>query len=585
MRTKWWWMLVMALAAGCNRRPPETLAGLRDEFVYETLAFSPVAATQAGYHFHRGESLDSRLDDYSAGSLERQRRFYRDFRQRLQSAVRPDRLDPEDRADYDLINQQIDLALLELDEIQNWRRNPTLYVELIGNGLFSPYMLNYAPAAERFRHIIARLNEVPRLVDQARGNLSGAPPVWIEAAIEENAGNISLIDKILREAAPAELKETYAAAAGPALAALKAFDQHLRAMPPGAADGWRLGKDLYARKFRYVVATGRMPEQMLADAERDLKAVRKQMWDLALPLHHKWFPAHRDPVDLNLIVGETLARIAERHSTRQSYFSDARRDLAETTDFVKSKNLVPLEGAGNLELIETPEFMRGIYAVGGFVPAPVLEPQLGAFYWLTPIPAEWPRERVESKLREYNFYSLKLLTIHEAMPGHYVQFEYANRVRPEGRRLLRALFGSGAYIEGWAVYATQMMLDEGYLDGSPELRLTFLKQLLRVLANAIMDVRLHTMGMTDGEAMDLMLKQTFQEKEEATAKLRRAKLSSCQLPTYYAGYQEWLRLRVGYQQARGKDFNLAEFHRRALEPGAVPLEALRVLLGLPAGPR
>ena len=575
----------MALVTGCSRQPPETLAGLRDEFVYETLAFSPVAATQAGYHFHRGENLDSRLDDYGDGSLERQRRFYRDFRRRLQAAVRPERLDPEDRADYDLIRHQIDLALLELDEIQSWRRNPTLYVELIGNGLFSPYMLNYAPAPERFRHIIARLKEVPRLLEQAQRNLSGAPPVWIEAAIEENAGNISLVDKVLREAAPAELKESYAAAAGPALGAIKAFGQYLRTMAPGSADGWRLGKELYAKKFRYLVGTGRTPDQILADAERDLKAVRKQMWDLALPLHHKWFPSHRDPVDLNLIVGETLAKIAERHSTRQTYFNDARRDLAETTDFVKRKNLVPLEGAANLELIETPEFMRGIYAVGGFVPAPALEPQLGAFYWLTPIPADWPRERVESKLREYNFYSLKLLTIHEAMPGHYVQFEYANRVRPEGRRLLRALFGSGAYIEGWAVYATQMMLDEGYLEGSPELRLTFLKQLLRVLANAILDVRLHTMGMTDGEAMDLMLKQTFQEEEEARAKLRRAKLSSCQLPTYYAGYQEWLRLRVGYQQSRGKDFNLAEFHRRALEPGAVPLEALRLLLGLAAAPR
>ena len=142
-----------------------------------------------------------------------------------------------------------------------------------------------------------------------------------------------------------------------------------------------------------------------------------------------------------------------------------------------------LEPRSNLQVIETPEFMRGIYAVGGFNPAPALEPQLGAFYWITPIPQTWKPERVESKLREYNFYNLKLLTIHEAMPGHYVQFEYANDMQPQSRRLLRSVFGNNPYVEGWAQYATQVMLDSGFLNNSPELRLTFQKQELRVLAN------------------------------------------------------------------------------------------------------
>ena len=228
------------------------------------------------------------------------------------------------------------------------------------------------------------------------------------------------------------------------------------------------------------------------------------------------YPTHRDRADLNLIVGETLAKVAEQHATPDTYFADARRDLRETREFVRSKNLLPLPPRDNLQVIETPEFMRGIYSVGGFVSAPALEPQLGAFYWLTPIPKSWPQARIDSKLREYNFYGLKLLTIHEAMPGHYVQLEYSNNLQPESRRVLRTVFGSGTYVEGWAVYATEMMLDEGYLDGSPELRLTFLKQQLRMLANTILDVRLQTMGMTDQEALDLMVKQCFQETEEAT---------------------------------------------------------------------
>jgi uncharacterized protein (DUF885 family) len=222
--------------------------------------------------------------------------------------------------------------------------------------------------------------------------------------------------------------------------------------------------------------------------------------------------------------------------------------------------------------------MRGIYSVGGFAPAPALEPQLGAFYWITPIPAEWPEKRVESKLREYNFYKLKLLTIHEAIPGHYVQMEIANDVQPKSRRVLRSIFGNGPYIEGWAQYATQMMLDEGLLDRSAELALTFAKEELRVLANAIIDVRLQMLNMTDEQALDLMEKQTFQESEEANGKLQRAKLSSCQLPMYFLGWRGWLRVRDGYKEGKGPSYRLAEFNDKALAQGAVPLAVLGQLL-------
>ena len=166
---------------------------------------------------------------------------------------------------------------------------------------------------------------------------------------------------------------------------------------------------------------------------------------------------------INRVVGEVLARIADRHATPDSYMADARQDLAEARAFVEQKHLLTLPPRSNLQVIPTPDFMRGIYSVGGFDPAPALEPQLGAFYWVTPVPASWPKERAESKLREYNFYKLKLLTIHEAMPGHYVQMEVANDVQPKSRRVLRSVFGNNPYIEGWAEFATQTMLDEGFL--------------------------------------------------------------------------------------------------------------------------
>jgi uncharacterized protein (DUF885 family) len=314
---------------------------------------------------------------------------------------------------------------------------------------------------------------------------------------------------------------------------------------------------------------------VLATAEREMTSARTKMYQLAQQI------TGETAGDTNAVIRRALDQIASRHSTPETYFADARRDLEEARAFVRQKDLLTLPGRDNLQVIETPEFMRGLYAVGGFSPAPALEPQLGAFYWLTPIPPDWPQERVESKLREYNFYGLKLLTLHEAMPGHYVQFEYSNNVEPRWRRIFRAVFGNGPYIEGWAVYATEMMLDQGYLDNDPALRLTFLKQQLRVFANSILDVRLHTMGMSDEQALALMMNDGFQEREEAEAKLQRAKLSSAQLPTYFVGWRDWHRLRQTYF-ANARTPSLKEFHEAGLRPGAVPLPVLsRLLTGKP----
>ncbi len=246
----------------------------------------------------------------------------------------------------------------------------------------------------------------------------------------------------------------------------------------------------------------------------------------------------------------------------------ARKTLEEATKFVREKHLVTLPPRSNLQVIPTPEFMRGIYAVAGFNAAPALEPQLGAFYWVTPIPTNWPKDRIESKLREYNYYGLQEITIHEAMPGHYVQLEIGNDLEPKNRRVLRNIYGNGPYVEGWAVYAQQVMSEEGYLNNSAELQLTLMKQLLRSIANAILDIRLQTMGMTDQQALDLMINDTFQEREEATAKLQRAQLSSCQLPTYFVGWRGWLDAREDYKKRKGAAFQLSEFHDAALKESA-----------------
>ncbi len=572
-------ILALALMTGCgNHAPRQSFDSIAEEFVHGTLALSPVSATQAGYHRHEGKSLDENLDDFSAAGIAAQRQFYTGFRARLEKWHTAS-LAPEERADFQILSDQIALALLELDRIQSYRHNPTMYVELIGNGLFNPFILEYAPKPQRIRHIIARLGKIPALLEQARQNLADSPEIWTTVAVDENQGNIDLIDKEIRAGVPSDFSAEYDTAAKLALDALRGFQDFLKGdLAKRAQSDWRLGPELYEQKFRYVLETDRKPDDALAEAEADLTAVHARMLELALPLHRKMYPGKPDPKDPNQTLSETLARIADRHSTPETYMADARRDLQEARDFVREKGLLKLPPRDNLQVIETPVFLRGIYAVGGFNAAPALEPQLGAFYWITPIPKSWPRERVESKLREYNFYKLKLLTIHESMPGHYVQMEYANDVEPRSRRLLRSVFGNGPYIEGWGQYATQMMLDEGLLGGAPELRLTFQKEELRVLANAIIDIRLQTRRMTDQQALDLMMQQTFQEKEEATAKLQRAKLSSAQLPMYLVGWRGWIRVREQFQQSKGAAYKLSEFNERALREGAAPLPEITKLL-------
>ena len=548
--------------SSCNRESPAVQFGkITEDYLYGSLSLSPVSATATGYHLHNGVPLDELLDDYSSGGLDQQRAFYKDFQLRVAS-LDVSKLDKEQHVDLDMMKSNAELALLELDTIQSYKHNPTVYVELVGNALYTPYMLNYAPMEKRFGQIVKRLQRVPALFDQAKANLTDAPAVWNRVAQEENEGNIELIDKTLRAAVPESQKSLYADAAAQALMSAKDFSDFLKNNLSAKTSDWRLGKEKYAKKFALVLASGRTPEDLLAAAEADLKTVRGEMAKLAAPK----------------TVEQALDDVARQHPTPGTYIATAKADLAQATAFVKQKDLLTLPARSNLDVVETPEFMRGIYGVGGFNPAPPLEPQLGAFYWITPIPKTWPAARIESKLREYNSYGLQELTIHEAMPGHYVQLEYANDVLPVSRRLLRTILANTPYVEGWAVYTQQMMSDEGYLDNNKGLWLTFYKQILRVLANTILDVRLQTMGMTDQEALDLMIKETYQEKEEATAKLQRAQLSSCQLPTYFVGWKGWLDVREHYKQRKGSAYSLKKFNESALKESGVPLPALDTLL-------
>ncbi|MCC6292367.1 MAG: DUF885 domain-containing protein [Bryobacterales bacterium] len=579
-------LLVCAcLLASCGDSAPEQpFPAMLQEFVTTTLSLSPVAATGAGYHAHNGVPLDEQLDSFSDEAVQQRIGYYKSFEKRLEAKVRAGGLSAQDMADYELMRDQCRLALFELEVQQRYKHDPALYVEMVGNALFTPLVLEYAPLEKRYQHINMRLRQVARLLGEARHNLADSPEVTLQVALQENDGNRDLIVNRLRQAAPPSERAPFERAASEALSAIDSFNAFLTGELSQRKSGWRLGAANYAQKFSATMSIGLSPGQVLAEAETELERTRARMHDLARGMYAKLAPGRTPPAGDDALTREVLDRIATQHATRESYFDDASKGLAEVREFVGRRGFVPLPPNDNLSIVPTPEFMRGIYSVGGFNGAPALEPKLGAFYWLTPIPETWDGARAESKLREYNHQGLRILTIHEAIPGHYLQFEFANQVEPRWRRVLRSVYANGPYVEGWAVYATQLMLEEGYQSDNPEFALTFHKQMLRVISNAILDIRLHTSGMTDQQAMDLMTGKTFQEREEAEGKLRRAKLSSAQLPSYFAGWRQWLRTRDAERQRQGQSFQLLDFHRRSLLSGAVTMPSLRRLLsaGQPA---
>jgi uncharacterized protein (DUF885 family) len=582
--------------SGARARGVEVrFAEFATRFTLDSVAQSPPAATLVGLHTHRDAQrgveidLDRELDDFSPAATERKIRFYRSALEALERDFPAATLPDQEQIDREIIESQCRLALLDLERVRSIETNPTVAVESIGTALFFPVVLEYAPTAERGADLIARLEKIPAFVDQAIGALKTSAPIYTEVAIEENQGNKDVIENALATLFEkgSDLSARYEAARGPALEAIDRLHRFLSGDLKGRSTGdWRLGADLYDDKFRHAFEESLDPQSVLREAEESLTRVRAEMRGLALPLHDRFYPEHQghrlmqdERALTNTIVKEVLDRIGREHIARDELFASIRKDIDEIGAFLTANPIVSMTRHDNLTIIETPPFLRGVYSVAGLNPAPPLDPGLRSLYYVTPIPKEWPQEKAESKLREYNRYKLLLLSMHEGLPGHYTQLEYANRVQPEWRRVLRSIFGSGPYIEGWAQYAEEVMLERGFHDGKdPKMTLTFRKEELRVLANAILDVRLHTRGMTDQQALDLMMKDAFQERQEAEGKLRRAKLSSAQLPTYFVGWQAWRGLRRDVEAARGAAFDLRAYHDEVLSYGAIPMRALRRLV-------
>ncbi|MDQ2766866.1 MAG: DUF885 domain-containing protein [Gemmatimonadota bacterium] len=570
-----------------------TLTGfpaLASELVYTSLAFSPAAATQAGLHNwtdpYTGSRahLDSLLDSFAPEAIAKQRAYYLRVQSKL-AAIDRTHLDAQTQADFDVVANAAAFALYGLTKERFHQYKPQMYAEDLGNSLFANISLEYADKNTRAADLTARVARVPGFLAVARRTLRATNGIYTRVALEETDGVIALVKDMgadFTRGTPAAAR--YAKDAPPAIAALTEFQRFVKdtLSKHGTVD-WRSGVGLFNAKWKYSLAVSLTPDEALRIAEDSMRRTRAEMLVLARPLHDKWFPAHKHEGDstavLNAIVSETLARIGAEHANRDSLLQQAKGDVDALTRVLRDQRTVSLDSFPNLQVIPTPEFMRGVYGVAGAVFAPPLNPNLATFFWVTPIPTAWTTERADSKLREYNTYKMLDLTMHEGIPGHVVQGAYANLLTPDWRRLLRSVYSNTPYVEGWAVYAEHVMMYDARVDGgdSVKMKLTDLKGMLRIYTNVIIDIRLHTRNMPGDSAVAFMMRDAFQERPEAEAKLQRAQLDYVQLNAYFAGVEEWTRLRQDVQKRDGKNFNLCRYHDTVLLYGALPVPEIRRL--------
>jgi uncharacterized protein (DUF885 family) len=562
---------VATLAGSGARAQDAKFETVAAAYVEDLLAMNPELATSLGDHRY-----DARLDDYSAQGVRRNLDRERHYLDAL-AGVDATHLSTANSVDYRILQARIERSIYSLDVLREHEWNPLRYN--VGSALYELMSRDFGPLPERLRNLAARLKAVPAVVAAAEANLRSPPKVHTETAISQNEGTINLIgaglDALLMQA-PA-VKEEVEQARDVARTALQAYGEWLETDLLPRSDGdFRIGREKFKRKLAHVLDSDLTMEEILARAQRSLAAAQEAMYKTALPLYRDYVP-NAEPerlADRKLVIRTVLDRLAADHPSDATIVAQARDSLAAATAFVREHALATVPEKP-IRLIVMPEFDRGVAVAYCDSPGP-LEKRGETFFAISPTPKDWTSERVDSFYREYNDYMLQDLTVHEAMPGHYLQIAHSNEFRAPTK--IRAIFSSGAFVEGWAVYAEQLMAEQGY--GGPEVEMQQLKMALRTSINAILDQKVHTAGMTEREAMDLMMNEGFQEEGEAAGKWRRAMLTSTQLSTYFVGYTEVVGIREAYEAKHGPTTDWRAFHDLLLSFGSPPTKYVKEMMGL-----
>ena len=540
----------------------------KDGFVTSLWKINPGWASGVGYH-----KYDSILSIPNASEEKIQLEF---VNAQLDSLKQYDieNLSDNNKTDFQMIKNQLEATIFSIKELKSSEWNPSEYNVC---GSFAEILNGKYDSLEvRLRAFSAKLKNVPAYYEAAKKNIKNPTIEHTELAIAQNLGGSSVFDTDLTpvvqqsKLSDTEKKELLDKAKV-AKKAIADYADWLKNTPNKTPRSFRLGADLYAKKFNFDIQSSYTADEIFKVANDHKKDLHDKMFVLADKLWTKYKGTEAKPTNKLELIKQVIDKISLQHTTPEKFQSEIEKQIPELTAYVKAKDLLYIDPSKPLVVRKEPAYMAGVAGASISAPGPY-DKNANTYYNVGSL-AGWTAENAESYLREYNDYILQILNIHEAVPGHYTQLVYSN----QSPSIIKSILGNGAMVEGWAVYAEKMMLESGYKN-SDEMWLMYYKWNLRATCNTILDISVHTKNMSKEAAIDLLTKEAFQQQAEADGKWRRVTLSQVQLCSYFTGYTEIYNLREELKKKEGDKFNLKKFHEKFLSFGSAPVKYIKELM-------
>ncbi|WJS93660.1 DUF885 domain-containing protein [Flavobacterium johnsoniae] len=540
----------------------------KNNFISELWKLNPNWASGVGFH-----KYDSILTIPDAKDSQNKLDFANAQLDSLKS-YNIDNLSNNNKTDYYMIKNQLNGIIFNIKELKTNEWDPSEYNVC---GSFAEILNgNYDSLETRLKAFNAKMDGIPAYYEAAKKNVKNPTLEHTELAIAQNLGGSSVFQDDLKNAleksklSDAEKKQMLEKAAV-SVKAITDYAEWLKKMPNKTPRSFRLGKDLYAKKFDLNIQSGYTADEIYQIAVDHKKDLHEKMFVLADKLWTKYKGNAVKPTDKLELIKEVIDEISLKHTTPEKFQSEIEKQIPELTAYVKAKDLLYIDPSKPLVVRKEPAYMAGV--AGASISAPGPYDKNANTYYNVGSMSGWTKENAESYLREYNDYILQILNIHEAIPGHYTQLVYSN----QSPSIIKSIFGNGAMVEGWAVYAEKMMLESGYKN-SDEMWLMYYKWNLRTTCNTILDISVHTKEMSKEDAIKLLTKEAFQQQAEADGKWKRATLSQVQLCSYFTGYTEIYNLREELKKKEGDKFNLKKFHEKFLSFGSAPVKYIKELM-------
>jgi len=547
----------------------------KSEFIDAMWKMNPISASFQGLH-----DFDEKLPIPNKERTQSQLNFAEDWLVKL-GAFDYEQLSEADKIDYHLIENDLQNTFFYLHEFKSGEWDPASYN--LGGVFFQ--VINYQKHSleRRLENINEKLNHIEAYYSQAKMNINQPTKIHTNLAIQQLEGSKTIFENTLLDSLNASLKDeafkqVFNEKIAKAIGVIEDYNKFLKvnfieeSSDSATFRSFRIGEELYSKKFNAEIQSAYSANEIFEAAVEEKGDLHENMFRLSDMLWEKYFGEAEKPGGRFEQIQMVIDEVAKTHVHRDSFVTAIRQQIPELIDFVNENDLVTMDPNKPLVVRETPEYMRGFAGASISAPGPY-DAEAETYYNVTPLD-HYNAEEAESYLREYNNYTLQILNIHEAIPGHYTQLVYSN----QSPSLIKSIMGNGAMVEGWAVYAERMMLEEGYGGDQLEMGLMYYKWNLRTVCNTILDYGIQVLGYTEEDAMQLLMTEAFQEKSEAEGKWKRARLSQVQLCSYFTGYYEIMQLREELQEQMGEEFDLKTFHEEFLSYGSVPVKYIRKLM-------